>query len=355
MFFFLAGWGRVAAPAPADSPRSVATYERAEKIARDLISTSPADGRAHLILASALESRGKRPEAERTLRDALGLVADPRAKAEILDRLGSLAFARDAPAEAVPFYEEAIRSDPKWPGVHGRLGIALAALGRTEEAIARYRQEIGSAPRDAMTHFLLGQTLLQTGRAAEAKPIIERAVALDPASPNPHYALAQCLRSLGDAEGADRALAEFRKRKLEEKRARLAEIRTRDDAARAAAVLADIAMRAASLHAQANRTAQAESCLLEAARVRPDDAATHRALALFYLQVARNAAAALRAASRAVEIEPTAAHYDLLGWALFVGGDPAGAEQATERAIALDPKNPAYAERLARIRKALGR
>jgi tetratricopeptide (TPR) repeat protein len=90
--------------------------------------------------------------------------------------LGGALLQAGRAAEAVPFYQQALRLDPRLSG-YG-LGSALLQAGRANEAVPFYEQALRRNSK--LTDFCLGYALLQAGRIAEAIPIYERTVQLNP-------------------------------------------------------------------------------------------------------------------------------------------------------------------------------
>ncbi|MGQ9574588.1 MAG: tetratricopeptide repeat protein [Thermoguttaceae bacterium] len=86
----------------------------------------------------------------------------------------------------------------------------------------------------------------------------------------------------------------------------------------------------------------AEQAFQSACRLAPDQAAAYAALARLYVQTGRNLPEAITLARKAVELEPVAGHYLLLGAACERNEDLPGALAAMRRAIQLEPDNPQY-------------
>jgi tetratricopeptide (TPR) repeat protein len=83
----------------------------------------------------------------------------------------------------------------------------------------------------------------------------------------------------------------------------------------------------------------------------PNNPAGYRELTRFYLRTNTNAARAHSLAQKAITLEKNAETYFLLGWAADVNGDRAGALQAMEQAIKLQPTNQKYRQIYERIKK----
>jgi tetratricopeptide (TPR) repeat protein len=82
----------------------------------------------------------------------------------------------------------------------------------------------------------------------------------------------------------------------------------------------------------------------------PNDPVGYRELARFYLRSNTNLVQAYNLAQKAITLEQNAETYFLLGWAADVNGDRAGALQAMEQAIQLEPNNQQYRKIYERIR-----
>lgn len=166
---------------PADVAETLARY----------VSAAPDDWHARLGLARALETLGRRAEADRhlqialeqrpeeprgwgTLLDILSERGDEESLREAIDRIpsgveddmriwlhrGSVLEREGDLSRAADSYAEAVRLDPHGAPAHYRLGQLLSRLGRDEEAeehLARNRtiQQARSNLRDAYSDFLL--------------------------------------------------------------------------------------------------------------------------------------------------------------------------------------------------------
>ena len=80
------------------------------------------------------------------------------------------------PAEAVGFYERALRVAPDSSKAHTQLAIALAGQDKKTEALAEFRQALELAPQDADARANLGLMLARQGNVAEAMEQLNEAV-----------------------------------------------------------------------------------------------------------------------------------------------------------------------------------
>jgi tetratricopeptide (TPR) repeat protein len=154
----------------------------------------------------------------------------------------------DYPA-AVTQYRKALEKEPRLPGGHRALGVALMNKSTDEasrrEAEHHFRAELELNPNDAAAEYQLGEmmwlgnqpkealghfnralelqenfpdALIAAGKAysalkqpAQAVRLLEKAVALDPQHDVARYRLAQALKALGNQDRAEREFIEFRR------------------------------------------------------------------------------------------------------------------------------------------------
>ena len=93
----------------------------------------PGNAQALYFYAMAL---GKDPQAETLLARAVEI--DPACAPAYL-QLGILAYARRDPAQAILYYQQAIRADPQLGEAHYRLGVAYDRLGEAEKAAHEFQ------------------------------------------------------------------------------------------------------------------------------------------------------------------------------------------------------------------------
>ncbi len=99
------------------------------------------------------------------------------------------------------------------------------------------------------------------------------------------------------------------------------------------------------LNARLNRFNAAERSFGRAIDVAPDRPEGHLALTQLYLRSGQKTDAARQAATKAVELAPTAANYAVLSAAAERAGDLPAARTAIDRAVALEPGNYTYLKR----------
>jgi tetratricopeptide (TPR) repeat protein len=151
---------------------------------------------------------------------------------------------------AIAHYREAVRLDPRLPGVHFELAEALnlssspadqdqveqeyrASLAENpfdeksecrlgeialrasdlEAARTHYKRALELQPNDADACVGMGRTLTQMNRPADAEPYLKRAAGIEPFTAVTHYRLSQVYRAEGRAADAQKELAEFQRLK----------------------------------------------------------------------------------------------------------------------------------------------
>jgi cytochrome c-type biogenesis protein CcmH/NrfG len=153
-------------------------------------------------------------------------------------------------AAAVANYREAIKIDPKLPGLHFQLGSLL--YNSTDEKLqseaeAQFQAALAANPQDEKAQLMLGEIAVRQGnmkaaydadaRAAEMQPndpdacsnlaqilmsmnqqqkartLLEHALAIDPTNYTAHYRLFSLDRQQGMPDDAKRELAEYKKYK----------------------------------------------------------------------------------------------------------------------------------------------
>jgi len=217
-----------------------------------------------------------------------------------LARLGQTCLAHGEPALAALALERAVADSPAYADAHALLGQALDQLGRPDDGLGHLRRAVGLAPGSPLARSLLGLHYLKAGDPAAARPHLEAAYDLDPGNPALSLYLALVYADLGQYGVADLWLD-------------------------------------------------------EATRLAPEDPTVWEAVVRFYLD-RRMGEEGLEAAWVLVGLAPASATArDLLGWACFLAGSPAEAEEHLRRALDLDPTLPSAHYHLGRVYTYLGR
>ncbi len=265
--------------------------------------------------------------------------------------LGRLLMARGLPDQAMKPLTQAVERNGSHGEAREALGRTLLALGRTDEALKQFEEWQLDNPNAAAAHKGFAMALFQLGRMKDAEAAAGRAVKLAASDPEAHRARAAVLFALGNTKGGFGELENanrldpkspetfceiafaFLRQGLEDNAAKAFEAARREgpdvtcgqvgehwvdgSGGRAAAkVLKDLADKAPTTwdkgFAQAARarvllaagvTKEAREAADEAVRLAPSSGRSHLVLGQVALKQ-RDEATAMKALSRAVELEP---------------------------------------------------
>lgn len=178
----------------------------------DLVKASPDSARLHQITAELLDAEG----------DFAGAIAQYRKALEIEPKLPGAHRAlgvalmnnvNDEPSrkEARACFERELALNPNDGLSEYQLGELMWLENRAADALRHFKRAIELQPKFADAFIAIGKILIATGEAARAISTLEKAVLIDPANEVAHYRLGQALQKLGKKEDADREFAEFRR------------------------------------------------------------------------------------------------------------------------------------------------
>ncbi len=281
------------------------------------IRQKPRDAEARLFLGRLLLDQGHAKEAIVQLEEACQLDAESRNNRYVLfqaqtragdaegarqslEKLQQLKAKEKSPMEAS---DNGQTDGPKMrvyaAQFHNGMANLLQWQGQTALAEAHLRQAIAITPEHPLAFRRLAVVCLRTGRLAEAKELFTTLVRLLPNEASSGVNLATVLFQLKDDAGAVQEL---------------------------------------------DRVLQLD----------PNQPEALNNLARYYLGARRQLPEALALSRRLAASQPTAANYDLLGWALYANGLTNEALEASSQAVQLDPDNPVYRERHRRLEQAAG-
>ena len=133
---------------------------------------------AHSGLGYALMMMRKYDEAIDQAERALEL--EPNS-ADVISTYANLLIYTGRGDEAVSFYRNAMRLNPKPPNVYLRnLAVALRDTGRYEEATAQLKKAIEREPRDIMSYIVLASTYSMAGLEKEAREAAAEVLRINP-------------------------------------------------------------------------------------------------------------------------------------------------------------------------------
>lgn len=160
--------------------------------------------------------------------------------------LGDAAAAADQNDEAIREYSRVLERKPDLPGIHRVLCAAYSHVAKVKDAVRECEAELALSPASADAYaeaarvYLLtddfdraqallekaesldrpptgvykslGKLYLGRGKYHEAVEVLNKYTAAEPRDVTAYYLLARALRAAGDGTGANRAIAEYRRR-----------------------------------------------------------------------------------------------------------------------------------------------
>jgi tetratricopeptide (TPR) repeat protein len=160
---------------------------RAERLLRDHIAVSPADGTAVRLLAEVFARLGRHGDAEILLERLLAASPDfDGARFAYADAL----FHQQKGAEAVPHLRRLLAQSPADPAYRNLLAAALGLTGEDQQAIAIYEGLLADYPRQPKAWLNYGHALRTVGRRDEAVTAYQRCIGLAPSLGDAYWSLA---------------------------------------------------------------------------------------------------------------------------------------------------------------------
>ena len=139
-------------------------YDLAQKFHQKHIELKPDDVMGYNNYASALREDGKLDEAVTFLKDILPIFPT----ADILwNTLAAIIAFRDGPGEAIVFYEECLKINPKNTQALSNIAPAYASIGKLNVAEKAVREAIKLAPNLRDAHLFLSSLLLNAQKLDE--------------------------------------------------------------------------------------------------------------------------------------------------------------------------------------------
>jgi tetratricopeptide (TPR) repeat protein len=178
-----------------------------------LIVVAPNSARTRQMMAHELARQGKADEAIANYREALKI--DPKLPGlhyELAEMLNSSAIPNGR-REAESEYGAALADNPLDEKSECRLGDLAALKGDQKAANEHYERAVKLQPNDAEANIGLAKTLMSMNQSEKALPLLEHAVKLDPTSAVAHFRLSTIYRQAGRAADAKRELEEYQKYK----------------------------------------------------------------------------------------------------------------------------------------------
>jgi tetratricopeptide (TPR) repeat protein len=159
--------------------------------------------RNYLSYGSVYFQRGYYDQAEASFRLAL---RDNPSSAEAVYGLGSVYLKQQKTAEARESFERAIKLHASYPdtlpNAWNNLGLLAAREGRAAEAVPYFQEALRLSPDHLIALENLGNAYRQQKQWDEARTVLERAVAVGPQDPEANYSLGMVFAQLDDSDHA---------------------------------------------------------------------------------------------------------------------------------------------------------
>jgi tetratricopeptide (TPR) repeat protein len=133
-------------------------------------------------LATVLMLQGKREEGKREFMQAFAEATNPTPELSARN-LGQAYFDERNFAEALSWYQTAVKRNNKYPDAHLGLAASLLALNRGEEAVIQLEAASNHVPDDNDILVALGDAYFKVGRFTEARAKLEHVAKTDPTGP----------------------------------------------------------------------------------------------------------------------------------------------------------------------------
>jgi len=82
--------------------------------------------------------------------------------------------------EAIKYYNQAKKLQPKYADVYNLLGVSLAQLGQNRQAILQFQKAVKLAPRFSRAWLNLAYAWNQSGQVSQAKTALAKMLDIDP-------------------------------------------------------------------------------------------------------------------------------------------------------------------------------
>lgn len=266
--------------------------------------------------------------------------------------LGYIAWERSDYETAAEAFVKVLVLSPEDLRIPYLLGDALMKQGKIKEAVAVLERSVDAGNASVAVINCLGQAYLQLKEYERAKYMFQVAIQADPDHKQAYYGLATAHTRLGETEEAEHCMDKFKAFATKALREHGQQIRAFDDLDSARELLTVMYTEIGKVYAEQSLHEKAEEMWQRAAVLAPQDVECRKKLLQFYDLAARTAMAA-RVCDQLCRIEPDNGDH----WrdaALLNGrlGRWDTAIQAIEKAVELDPENPAYRQTYELIKKA---
>ncbi|HEX3661205.1 MAG TPA: tetratricopeptide repeat protein [Acidobacteriaceae bacterium] len=195
-----------------------AAYRVHSDLAREAVLSlalvAPGSARMYQVMAHEAARRGDTPAAMRDDREALR--RDPRLPGlhfELAELLNTLPPTPDNQAQAASEYRTALADNPFDEKALLRLGAIAEHSGDPATAGQLYARAVALQPDDPEACYDLGRLLLATNQVEKAAKLLEHAAQADPTDAVIHFRLATAYQRLGRTADAEHEIEQYRKYK----------------------------------------------------------------------------------------------------------------------------------------------
>jgi predicted O-linked N-acetylglucosamine transferase (SPINDLY family) len=155
-------------------------YEKALRLANEMVAQNPSDGRAHALLARIHQQAGRIDESVAAFRTATRLLPDDPTVFYALGQVLQFQGKRD---DALTCFQLALRMNPNFADAHIAVGIILDRQYRPYEAITSFKTALALSPHHSYAQGNLAAALTHCGQIDEAIEAGREAIRLNPGSP----------------------------------------------------------------------------------------------------------------------------------------------------------------------------
>lgn len=185
----------------------------ADKTMLTLALADPGSAEMHQIMARELARHGDEAPAIANYREAIRI--NPRLPG-LHAELASLLYRspdEKLQAQAQPEFEAALAANPQDEKAQLALGVIAEKNGDVKTAFADDSRALQLDPNDADACTELAKVLIEMNQKQKAQEILERAIQIDPTNYVAHYRLGTLYRQQGKADEAKQQLAQYQKYK----------------------------------------------------------------------------------------------------------------------------------------------
>lgn len=275
--------------------------------------------------AESLLENGQLQEAEETIRTAL---KESHRKWQHYFILARIWDAQHRDSDAMAAFRHAVAQAPLVAQTHGGFGQFLLQKGELREAEREMRTAISLNPNASGYHATLGSVLMQQCFYDEALVSLQKAIRLDRRNPTPRIIMGELSATMGKYAAAEKSLGKA--------------LALAPDSSRALSVLGKI------LEDQ-GKFDSAIKCAKRRLTLNPKNASVHVQVANLFMRTGR-VNEAEQAVRDALVLQPAAATFANLCAILQVQSRWPEAASAMGEACRLDPENPIYRQRLAKLK-----